>query len=521
MHEAVALVGAQSDMVAAVTVRRWSAHLRMLDRDVEEAIKQGEMAMRVAEQQGDQEAIVHCLNTIGSSMIIKGCVEQGRAHLEQSRALAEQLRWDPWVANAYVNLGSACAEVYRFDLADNDLRRGVDFCSERDIDLARLYQLAWQALVWMYRGRWTEVSGVAHVVLADARSPVTARITALIALGRLRARRGDPGVWEALDEAKDLAAGMQTLQRVASMQAARAEAAWFEGRTEDAAKEASVGLELALRKRHPWFAAELLYWCWQGTEAVREAARAGAVVVFAAGNSSVPLADSYGGDALIVAATGPDGSLALYSQRGSGVSVAAPGGEPPALGACNPEQCVTSLFPQGRYAVAAGTSMAAPHVAGIAALLLAQDPTRSGRQVVDRIRGTARPVPGGGAGDGLVDATAALSGAVASRPPSPRPSRTASARPSSPAAAPASEVPGSPAAQPAPTAAGVEQPVLQEPEPLPGSEPPPAVAADPADPGVTAAAPEPRSSLPPGPPALAVALLLAAGLSTTLAGLRR
>jgi DNA-binding CsgD family transcriptional regulator len=71
-------------------------------------------------------------------------------------------------------------------------------------------------------------------------------------------------VWEALDEAKDLAAGMQTLQRVASMQAARAEAAWFEGRTEDAAKEASVGLELAFRKRHPWFAAELLYWCWQG-----------------------------------------------------------------------------------------------------------------------------------------------------------------------------------------------------------------------------------------------------------------
>lgn len=264
LREAVTLIGAQSDTAAAVTVRRWSAHLRMLDRDIQEAIKQAEMALRVAEQQGDQEAVVHCLNTLGSSMILDGRVDQGRAHLEQSRALAERQGWDAWVASALVNLATVCGEVYRFDLADNDLRHGVEFCSERDLDSARLCQLAWQALVWVYRGRWTEVSGVAHVVLADDRSPVIARITALIALGRLRARRGEPRVWEALDEARELASETETLQQVALLQAARAEAAWFEGRTEVAAKEASAGLELALRKRHPWFAAELLFWCWQG-----------------------------------------------------------------------------------------------------------------------------------------------------------------------------------------------------------------------------------------------------------------
>lgn len=268
MRHAVALVGPESDSVAAVTVRRWAAHLQMLDRNVEEAIRQGEMAMKVAEQRGDREAVVHCLNTIGSSMIIDGRVDQGRTHLEQSRALAEEARWDPWVSNAFVNLGSACGEVYRFDLAESYLRRGIEFCNERDIDFARLYQLSWQALVWMYRGRWTEVSGVAHVVLADRRSPVIARITALVALGRVRARRGDPGVWEALDEAKELAGNTGTLQRIALMQAARAEAAWFEGRTADAANEASLGLDLALRRRHPWFTAELLFWCWQGEGAL-------------------------------------------------------------------------------------------------------------------------------------------------------------------------------------------------------------------------------------------------------------
>jgi DNA-binding CsgD family transcriptional regulator len=116
----------------------------------------------------------------------------------------------------------------------------------------------------MYRGRWTEASGTAHVVLADRRSPVIARITALIALGRVRARRGDPAVWEALHEAQELAGNTGTLQRVALMQAARAEATWFEGRTAETASEASAGVELAVRKQHPWFASELLFWCWQG-----------------------------------------------------------------------------------------------------------------------------------------------------------------------------------------------------------------------------------------------------------------
>lgn len=264
MREAVSLVENDGSSAAAVVVRRWAAHLRMLDRDVEQAIQEGELAKAAAGQLDDKESIVHALNTIGSSLIISGRVEEGCEQLERSRALAEEIRSDSWVASAFVNLGSACGEVYRFDLADNYLRRGIEFCNERDIDFSRLYQLAWQALVWMYRGRWTEASGAAHAVLGDRRSPVIARITALIALGRVRARRGDPAVWEALHEAQELAGNTGTLQRVALMRAARAEAAWFEGRTAEAASEASAGVELAVRKRHPWFASELLFWCWHG-----------------------------------------------------------------------------------------------------------------------------------------------------------------------------------------------------------------------------------------------------------------
>ncbi len=101
-------------------------------------------------------------------------------------------------------------------------------------------------------------------MLADSRSPVIARIMALVALERLRARSGDPGIWQLLDEARDVAGKSGTLQRVAPMWAARAEARWLAGDGAAAAQEAALGLELALRKRYAWFASELGLWSGQG-----------------------------------------------------------------------------------------------------------------------------------------------------------------------------------------------------------------------------------------------------------------
>jgi DNA-binding CsgD family transcriptional regulator len=45
--------------------------------------------------------------------------------------------------------------------------------------------------------------------------------------------------------------------------AARAEAAWLAGDGDSAVEEASAAYELAIEKRHPWFAGELAYWRWK------------------------------------------------------------------------------------------------------------------------------------------------------------------------------------------------------------------------------------------------------------------
>ena len=158
-------------------------------------------------------------------------------------------------------------------------------------------------------------------------------------------------------------------------------------------------------------------------QAVETASGRGILVVAAAGNEQAPVGNAYGTSALVVAATGPSGQLASYSQRGAGVDLAAPGGDP--VGAdCAAETCVVSTWSGHRFAAFAGTSMAAPHVSGAAALLWGQNPGRSREDVVSRLTSTAHPLAE--AGSGLIDVQRAL-GVTPTAPkptPTPKPAST-------------------------------------------------------------------------------------------------
>jgi serine protease len=146
--------------------------------------------------------------------------------------------------------------------------------------------------------------------------------------------------------------------------------------------------------------------------AINSARSRGAVVVVAAGNSNVNASNANPANCagvITVAAVGRSGGKASYSNYGANVDVAAPGGD--SGGAILSTWNAGTTTPAGdNYGYMMGTSMATPHVAGVAALMLAKNPNLTPDEVEAKLKATARAFPAAcsGCGVGIVDAAAAV-----------------------------------------------------------------------------------------------------------------
>jgi serine protease len=168
--------------------------------------------------------------------------------------------------------------------------------------------------------------------------------------------------------------------------------------------------------------------------AIRYARRRGVLIVAAAGNQAASLTayPARARNVMAVAATTVRGCQADYSNSGFDIDISAPGGgtdaantdTPYDAAVCRPDETGPYIFQQtftrgvrkfglpGGYE---GTSMAAPHVAGVAALVIASGRLGrhpSPRAVEEHLEHTARDIGAPGFdpryGNGLLDAAAAL-----------------------------------------------------------------------------------------------------------------
>jgi serine protease len=151
--------------------------------------------------------------------------------------------------------------------------------------------------------------------------------------------------------------------------------------------------------------------------AINSARSRGAVVVVAAGNSNVNASNANPANCagvITVAAVGRSGGKASYSNYGANVDVAAPGGDSGAA-ILSTWNAGTSTPASDNYGYMMGTSMATPHVAGVAALMLAKNPNLTPDEVEAKLKATARPFPAlcSGCGAGIVDAAAAVNAVMA------------------------------------------------------------------------------------------------------------
>ncbi len=148
---------------------------------------------------------------------------------------------------------------------------------------------------------------------------------------------------------------------------------------------------------------------------------AGSIVVVAAGNSNTNASGATPANCngvITVGATNRSGVRASYSNYGSVVDVSAPGGQtsPTASnGVLSTLNAGTTTPAADNYVFYQGTSMAAPHVAGVVSLMVGLNPSLTSSQVETILKNTAKPFGPGhtctgatSCGAGIVNAHAAL-----------------------------------------------------------------------------------------------------------------
>jgi serine protease len=182
--------------------------------------------------------------------------------------------------------------------------------------------------------------------------------------------------------------------------------------------------------------------------AIDAAVGRGTTIVVAAGNSGADAATEQPAscnNVITVAAVGPTGARASYSNFGPVVDVAGPGGTAAAPATDNVLSTLnlgTTVQGAEGYAWYAGTSMASPHVAGIVALMQSASATpKTPAQIKQIIENTAYANGGfptgcsfaSPCGAGVVDARAAVAVASGAEPLPPNP-------PAAPPPAPATEI---------------------------------------------------------------------------------
>ncbi|HEX4885008.1 MAG TPA: S8 family peptidase [Casimicrobiaceae bacterium] len=165
-------------------------------------------------------------------------------------------------------------------------------------------------------------------------------------------------------------------------------------------------------------------------EAIDDALAQGTVIVASAGNESADAQSFSPGNCsgvINVSAVGRTGERASYSNFGTRVDLAAPGGDLGDDGAMlSTHNAGTTVPGEADYGWAMGTSFAAPLVSGTASLMLARNPNLSAGQVLSILQGTSAEFPPGSTcaygfcGMGALDTGTALASTIpasASLPP--------------------------------------------------------------------------------------------------------
>jgi DNA-binding CsgD family transcriptional regulator/tetratricopeptide (TPR) repeat protein len=215
---------AGDDRLLALALSNHS-QLFMLARRPAESIAYGERAAALARQTGDAATLSHALTNIGTCQWYLGR-PAGELTLAEALRVALDAGDVEDACRAYGNRVWNLLDWFRLDEAERFLQESIKLGEEAEFLGFLSYFYMELARLEFARGRWDETVRLAEQGL-DAHMPT--KCTALTLLGRVRARRGEPGAASLLESAWDLAVRVDEMQRKGPVTAARAEDAWLRG----------------------------------------------------------------------------------------------------------------------------------------------------------------------------------------------------------------------------------------------------------------------------------------------------
>ncbi len=211
----------------------------------------------IAESLGVPEVLSEALNTHGCALADLGGEWTGPLKRALEIAVAEGLQEQ--AGRAFANLHVLYCSELRFTEAEPYFADGVAYCDESDIGTFGICLRGEHTATLEMLGRWDESAALSRELLTRSGASPVNRITPLTSLGKILARRGEPGAQEHLDEAMRSADGTTIPSHILRVRLARAEACWLQGRDADARREAELADDVSADS-DPWERGMIAVW---------------------------------------------------------------------------------------------------------------------------------------------------------------------------------------------------------------------------------------------------------------------
>jgi hypothetical protein len=219
------------------------AAMSMVRSHHRDAIELAHRAQAIAGPLGLTDVLSDALNTEACSVHATGREWAGTMRRALDIALAGQ--HEAQAGRAYVNFHASYVADREFASGERYFTEGVAYCDDHDITTYSTFLRSEHTSSLERTGHWDEAVAIGDGLLRRGGPSPNIRLCPLTRVSAIRARRGEPGAWECLDEAIEYADGSGEPQSIVPVRLTRAEAFWLEGKMADARREAELADEAA------------------------------------------------------------------------------------------------------------------------------------------------------------------------------------------------------------------------------------------------------------------------------------